>query len=188
MLKIRNVILVLGVLMSPLASSATQVSVGLSFPNVSIGINVPAYPRLARVSGYPVYYAPQLDANYFFYDGMYWVYQDDYWYASSWYNGPWARVDRSACSGVHFADSPSATIAVLLRTSAAGSRMRRHAGGIAGAGLGAAQKRLGPMGPPCHSDASSVANLPATVFWGSISPAIRAAEPASTAAISLPAA
>jgi hypothetical protein len=94
MLKIRNVILVLGVLMSPLASSATQVSVGLSFPNVSIGINVPAYPRLARVSGYPVYYAPQLDANYFFYDGMYWVYQDDYWYASSWYNGPWARVDR----------------------------------------------------------------------------------------------
>jgi len=33
-----------------------------------------------------------LDSNFFFYDGMYWVYQDDDWYASSWYSGPWARV------------------------------------------------------------------------------------------------
>jgi hypothetical protein len=34
-----------------------------------------------------------MDANYFFYDGMYWVYQGDDWYASSWYNGPWSFVD-----------------------------------------------------------------------------------------------
>jgi hypothetical protein len=44
------------------------------------------------VPNYPVYYAPQLQSNYFFYDGMYWVYQDDNWYASSWYNGPWGLV------------------------------------------------------------------------------------------------
>lgn len=25
--------------------------------------------------------------------GMYWVYQDDSWYASSWYNNPWSVVD-----------------------------------------------------------------------------------------------
>ena len=56
---------------------------------VSIGINIQAYPELDRVPGYPVYYAPQMNSNYFFYDGMYWVYQDDNWYASSWYNGPW---------------------------------------------------------------------------------------------------
>jgi hypothetical protein len=56
---------------------------------VSIGINVPIYPRLVVVPGYPVYYAPQLDSNYFFYDGLYWVFQDDNWYQSSWYNGPW---------------------------------------------------------------------------------------------------
>ena len=42
--------------------------------------------------GYPVYYAPQVNSNYFFYDGMYWVYQRDNWYASSWYNGPWGLV------------------------------------------------------------------------------------------------
>jgi len=60
-----------------------QVSVGIALPGVSIGINVPVYPELVRVPGYPVYYAPQLGANFFFYDGMYWVYQGDDWYASS---------------------------------------------------------------------------------------------------------
>ncbi|MBU1397002.1 MAG: hypothetical protein KKE84_12810 [Gammaproteobacteria bacterium] len=96
MLKIRNVILVLGVLMSPLAASAAQVSIGIGTPHVSIGINLPAYPRLVRMPGYPVYYAPRLDANYFFYDGLYWVFHSDNWYASSWYNGPWWFVEPDA--------------------------------------------------------------------------------------------
>jgi hypothetical protein len=64
-----------------------QVSVG-----ISIGINVPAYPRLVAVPGYPVYYAPGLATNYFFYDGLYWVFIDDNWYESAWYNGPWVLV------------------------------------------------------------------------------------------------
>jgi hypothetical protein len=94
MLKIRTLSLMLGLLMSPLAASAAQVSIGFTVPGLSIGINLPAYPRLIRVPDYPVYYAPELQANYFFYDGMYWVYQNDDWYASAWYNGPWGRVDR----------------------------------------------------------------------------------------------
>jgi hypothetical protein len=53
---------------------------------------MPLYPQLVPVPGYPVYYAPQLDSNFFFYDGMYWVYQRDNWYTSSWYNGPWGLV------------------------------------------------------------------------------------------------
>src|SRR5690349_2786235 len=61
--------------------------------NVSIGIHVPIYPRLVQVPSYPVYYAPELDSNYFFYDGEYWVYEDDYWYSSSWYDGPWELVE-----------------------------------------------------------------------------------------------
>ena len=92
MLKIRNVLLVLGMLLSQAASAEVQVSIGIGLPHVSIGINVPAYPQLVVVPGYPVYYAPSLQANFFFYDGMYWVYQGDYWYASSWYNGPWWLV------------------------------------------------------------------------------------------------
>jgi hypothetical protein len=59
---------------------------------VSIGINLPIYPEFERIPGYPVYYAPRLNSNFFFYDGLYWVFQGDDWYASSWYNGPWDRV------------------------------------------------------------------------------------------------
>jgi hypothetical protein len=70
-----------------------EVSVGIQLGNVSLGFNLPQYPELVRVPGYPVYYAPRLNSNYFFYDGMYWVYQSDSWYSSSWYNGPWMQVD-----------------------------------------------------------------------------------------------
>jgi len=93
MLKTRTFVLALGILISPLASADTQVSIGIGLPHVSIGINVPAYPQLVVVPGYPVYYAPRMQANYFFYDGMYWVFQGDNWYASSWYNGPWQYVE-----------------------------------------------------------------------------------------------
>jgi hypothetical protein len=96
MLKIRYVLIMLGMLLCSAASAAVQVSIGIGLPHVSIGINVPAYPQLVVVPGYPVYYAPQLQANFFFYDGMYWVYQDDSWYESSWYNGPWWLVGPEA--------------------------------------------------------------------------------------------
>jgi hypothetical protein len=63
-----------------------------AFADVRIGINLGAYPQLVPVPGYPVYYAPRVDGNYFFYDGLYWVFDGDEWYASSWYNGPWRVV------------------------------------------------------------------------------------------------
>ena len=77
-----------------IGSANAQLSIGIGLPSVSIGINLPVYPDLVPLPGYPVYYAPRLDSNYFFYDGMYWVYQQDNWYASSWYNGPWGLVER----------------------------------------------------------------------------------------------
>lgn len=73
--------------------AAAQVSVRIATPQVSIGINVPVYPHFVRVPGYPVYYAPRLHANYFFYDGAYWIFDDGRWYASAWFNGPWTYVD-----------------------------------------------------------------------------------------------
>ncbi len=76
------------------ASAQTNVSIGL--PSVKIGIYLPRYPELEPVPGYPVYYAPRLNSNYFFYDGLYWVYQGDNWYSSPWYNGPWDWVDPDA--------------------------------------------------------------------------------------------
>lgn len=79
----RHVLIVLLMLLGSVTSAIAQ---------VSIGIHLSLFPELVRVPGYPVYYAPRLDSNFFFYDGMYWVYQSDHWYASSWYNGPWILV------------------------------------------------------------------------------------------------
>ena len=55
---------------------------------------MPAYPRLVPVPGYPVYYDPRVNSNYFFYDGLYWVFQGEDWFVSGWYNGPWDLVAR----------------------------------------------------------------------------------------------
>ena len=93
MQRIRYGFIVLTMLLCSVTSAEAEVSVFIGAPHVSIGINLPVYPQLVAVPGYPVYYAPRLQANYFFYDGMYWVYQDDNWYASSWYNGPWGFVE-----------------------------------------------------------------------------------------------
>jgi hypothetical protein len=85
-------LIVLSMLFWSVSSAIAQVSVGIGLPGASIGINLGSVPNLVRVPGYPVYYAPGLNSNYFFYDGMYWLYQGDNWYASSWYNGPWGLV------------------------------------------------------------------------------------------------
>ncbi len=92
----RYLLIALSVLLIPLTQARAEVSVGVGIhvPGVSIGINMPAYPRLVRVPGYPVYYDPGVNVNFFFYDGLYWVFHGDNWYASSWYNGPWDLVDR----------------------------------------------------------------------------------------------
>jgi hypothetical protein len=93
MRKLRYLLITLWMLLFSVTYAKAQVGIGIGLPNVSIGINLPSYPELVRVPNYPVYYAPQMDANYFFYDGMYWVYRNDTWYASSWYNGPWGAVE-----------------------------------------------------------------------------------------------
>jgi hypothetical protein len=81
-------LLIASLLLGSVTSAQAQVSVGFD-----IGINVPVYPELVPVPGYPVYYDPRASTNYFFYDGAYWVFQGDSWYVSSWYNGPWRVVE-----------------------------------------------------------------------------------------------
>jgi hypothetical protein len=89
---VRCGLIVLFMMLGSVSSAIAQVSIGIGLPGGSIGINLSLYPELVRVPGYPVYYAPRLNSNFFFYDGLYWVYQNDNWYASSWYNGPWGLV------------------------------------------------------------------------------------------------
>jgi len=89
----RQALIALSVFLCSLNPAFAQLSINFGTPGLSIGINLPVYPRLQRIPGYPVYYAPGVSSNYFFYDGLYWVFQEDNWYASSWYNGPWGLVD-----------------------------------------------------------------------------------------------
>jgi hypothetical protein len=92
----RYLILVLALFLSPVACTQawaqTSLSIGIASRGVSLGFAISTYPALVRIPGYPVYYAPRVDLNYFFYDGLYWVYLDDNWYSSSWYDGPWYLV------------------------------------------------------------------------------------------------
>ncbi|MTW13861.1 hypothetical protein GM658_24925 [Pseudoduganella eburnea] len=79
-------------LVTSIALAAFACVPALGNASVNISIDVVQYPVLQRVPGYPVYYAPHLHANYFFYDGLYWVYADGVWYSSPWYDGPWDLV------------------------------------------------------------------------------------------------
>ena len=62
--------LVQGCYTAPPYQPSSQVSAGVGYPGVSIGIHYSTYPDLVRIPGYPVYYAPRVDSNYFFYDGI----------------------------------------------------------------------------------------------------------------------
>jgi hypothetical protein len=92
----RKVILALALFLAPVictqAWAQTSLSISIGSRGVSLGFAISSYPTLQRIPGYPVYYDPQMDLNYFFYDGLYWVYMYDNWYSSPWYDGPWDMV------------------------------------------------------------------------------------------------
>jgi hypothetical protein len=88
----RYLIIALAILLCPALPARAQFSIDFGAPGVHIGVNMPVYPTLVPIPGYPVYYDPRANSNYFFYDGLYWVYWGDNWYASQWYNGPWQLV------------------------------------------------------------------------------------------------
>ena len=88
----RSIVLCLA-LLAPLTPAFAQITFSFGSPGAHVGITLNAYPTLQRIPGYPVYYAPSMRSNYFFYDGLYWLLEGDGWYASSWYNGPWYSVE-----------------------------------------------------------------------------------------------
>ncbi len=58
-----------------------------------IDVDLPQFPEMEPIPESPVYWAPGVDSNYFFYDGAFWDYHHDLWHWSAWYNGPWTVVD-----------------------------------------------------------------------------------------------
>jgi hypothetical protein len=85
----RGVLIAIAVLLAPAASAQD----GQPQPSLGIGLEVRSYPHLVRIAGSPVFRDPRAAANYFFYDGLFWVYRDDAWYSSAWYNGPWQGTE-----------------------------------------------------------------------------------------------
>ena len=132
----RKALAVLAVLLCSATSSLAQVSLGFSSPGVSIGIDLPAYPELVQIPDYPVSYAPRLNANYFFYDGQYWVFD-----------------------GVNCALLPRA--ARLL--SWLGAERAAPLGRALGQHVGAASSRLGSLEPRIGAGPGPVADLSAAL-------------------------
>lgn len=54
-----------------------------------VSISIEIQPRLVVVPGVPVYYAPELPYNYFFYAGQYYVFINGVWYVGPTFRGPW---------------------------------------------------------------------------------------------------
>ncbi len=64
---------------------------------IDIGIGVPPIvlttpPSLVVVPGTPVYYAPDVSANLFFYKGRYYTVANGVWSMAPAYGGPWAVI------------------------------------------------------------------------------------------------
>ena len=156
----RSLLVVAGLLLIPLDSAVAQVSLQIGLPAVQIGINQPVYPQMVRVPGYPVYYAPNGNSNYFFYDGMYWVYQGDNWYASSWFNGPWAQVAPQGVPDVH----PPGPGSLLPAAPAVLQRLARRCTSALGRALGprmaAAEPWMGQVESPVGSGSRAPSHVP----------------------------
>jgi hypothetical protein len=58
-----------------------------------IDVDLPSFPEMQPIADSPVYWAPSVDSNYFFYDGLFWDFHHDLWHWSAWYNGPWLIAD-----------------------------------------------------------------------------------------------
>jgi hypothetical protein len=64
---------------------------------IDIGIGVPPIvlttpPSLVVVPGTPVYYAPDISSNLFFYKGRYYTVANGVWSMAPAYGGPWAVI------------------------------------------------------------------------------------------------
>jgi len=76
----------------PAPARATSFSIGMRTDSVRLGIHIGEEPRLVVVPGTPVYEAPSLPYNYFYYGGGYYLYRGGTWFWGASYNGPWTVI------------------------------------------------------------------------------------------------
>jgi len=57
-----------------------------------IDVNLPEYPDMQPIPDSPVYYAPAVPVDLFFYGGRYYRVHRDAWFSAPRYDGPWHHV------------------------------------------------------------------------------------------------
>ena len=82
--------LALSVMGSPVPAHA-DVNIGITFGGPP-PIVVAEPPRMVLVPRSPVYWAPSLPYNFFYYEGRYWTYHEGGWFWSASVRGPWGQV------------------------------------------------------------------------------------------------
>jgi hypothetical protein len=71
------------------SSQAYEPTMAPSGPPAIVGTE---RPRLVFVTGYRIYFAPDLDVDLYFDRGVWFYFYDNVWYRSSDYRGPWTAV------------------------------------------------------------------------------------------------
>jgi len=88
----RHSLIVLSLLLGPATAPSAQPYISVESSVMTAGNIQVAHPEFVLVPDHPVYYAPRLQVNLFYYDGLYWMYHDDRWYVSALHDGPWDLV------------------------------------------------------------------------------------------------
>jgi hypothetical protein len=75
-----------------LMAQDVKINIGLGVPSVPPPVIVTSPPHLVIVPGTSVYYAPDLPANYFFYQGRYYTVANHVWSTAQVFGGPWVII------------------------------------------------------------------------------------------------
>jgi len=80
------------VLAAPARGADVHIGINIGVPPPPPPVVVEAPPPLVVVPRTPVYYAPSLPYNYFYYGGLYYTFHGDHWFHAASFNGPWSFV------------------------------------------------------------------------------------------------
>jgi hypothetical protein len=83
-----------GILFQPgeALSHDVNVSFGIDMVAPPPGVFVTRPPALYIIPGTPVYYAPQVEKQLYFYSDNWYRLYDGYWFRAAYHNGPWAYL------------------------------------------------------------------------------------------------
>lgn len=79
-------------------NAEVDVSINIGLPLPAIVISAP--PAVVMIPGAPVYFAPDIEVDIFFYRGYWYRPYRQRWYRASHYNGPWCYIAPRAVPNV----------------------------------------------------------------------------------------